>query len=46
MGAFAALAADTEGLIAPEAPPEPPPFAELVVEALPADEATSRSGAS
>ena len=46
MGAFAALAADTEGLIAPEAPPEPPPFAELVVEALPADEVTSRSGAS
>ena len=39
MGAFAALAADAEGLIAPEAPPEPPPRAELVVEALPADEA-------
>ena len=38
MGAFAALAADAEGLIAPEAPPEPPPRAELVVEALPADE--------
>ena len=46
MGALAALAADTEGLIAPEAPPEPPPSAELVVEALPADEVTSRSGAS
>ena len=39
MGAFAALAADAEGLIAPAAPPEPPPRAELVVEALPADEA-------
>ena len=39
MGAFAALAADAEGLIAPEAPPEPRPRAELVVEALPADEA-------
>jgi hypothetical protein len=40
MGAFAALAADAEGLIEPESPPEPPPSAELVVEALPADEVT------
>jgi len=38
MGAFAALAADAEGLIAPEAPPEPAPVAELVVEALPVEE--------
>jgi hypothetical protein len=38
MGAFAALAADAEGLIAPEPPPEPPPVAELVVEALPVDD--------
>jgi hypothetical protein len=38
MGALAALAADAEGLIEPPAPPEPPPVAELVVEALPADE--------
>ena len=38
MGAFAALAADAEGLIEPEAPPEPPPAAELVVEALPVAE--------
>jgi len=38
-GWLAALAADAEGLIAPAAPPEPPPRAELVVEALPADEA-------
>jgi hypothetical protein len=40
MGAFAALAADAEGLIEPESAPEPPPSAELVVEALPADEVT------
>ena len=39
MGALAALAADAEGLIEPPAPPEPPPMAELVVEALPVDEA-------
>ncbi|HYY53508.1 MAG TPA: hypothetical protein VE755_11575 [Myxococcales bacterium] len=38
MGAFAALAADAEGLIEPEAPPEPPPVAELVVDALPVDD--------
>ena len=38
MGAFAALAADAEGLIAPEAPPEPAPVAELVVEALTVEE--------
>ena len=38
MGALAALAADAEGLIEPGAPPEPPPTAELVVEALPAEE--------
>jgi len=37
MGALAALAADAEGLIEPQAPPEPPP-AELVVDAIPADE--------
>ena len=40
MGALAALAADAEGLIEPQAPPEPPPVAELVVEALPADDLT------
>jgi len=41
MGALAALAADAEGLIPPQAPPEPPPpVAELVVEALPADDVT------
>jgi hypothetical protein len=39
MGAFAALAADAEGLIAPEPPPEPPPVAELVIDALPAEDA-------
>ncbi len=38
MGAFAALAAGAEGLIAPEAPPEPAPVAELVVEALTVEE--------
>jgi hypothetical protein len=38
MGALAALAADAEGLIEPPAPPEPPPSAELVVEAIPVDE--------
>jgi hypothetical protein len=38
MGALAALVADAEGLIEPQAPPEPPPVAELVVEALPADD--------
>jgi hypothetical protein len=38
MAAFAAVAADMEGLIAPEAPPQPPPTAEIVVEALPAGE--------
>ena len=38
MGAFAALAADAEGLIAPQTPPEPPPVAELVVEALPVED--------
>jgi hypothetical protein len=38
MGAFAALAADAEGLIAAEAPPQAPPVAELVVEALPVEE--------
>jgi len=39
MGALAAVAADVEGLIEPPAPQEPPPVAELVVEALPADDA-------
>jgi len=39
MGALAAVAADLEGLIEPPAPQEPPPVAELVVEALPADDA-------
>jgi hypothetical protein len=38
MAALAALAADAEGLIEPPAPPEPAPMAELVVEALPAEE--------
>ena len=38
MAALAALAADAEGLIEPQAPPEPP-SAELVVDAIPADEA-------
>jgi hypothetical protein len=38
MGALAALAADAEGLIEPPAPPEPPPAAELVVDAIPADD--------
>jgi hypothetical protein len=38
MGALAALAADAEGLIEPPAAPQPTPVAELVVEALPAEE--------
>jgi hypothetical protein len=38
MGALAALVADAEGLIEPPAPLEPPPVAELVVEALPAED--------
>ena len=37
MGALAAIALDAEGLIEPPAPPEPPPMAEPVIEALPAD---------
>jgi len=39
MGALAAIVADAEGLIEPPTPAEPPPVADLVVEALPADEA-------
>jgi hypothetical protein len=39
MGALAALAADAEGLIEAPAPPEAPPAAELVVDAIPVDEA-------
>jgi len=38
MGALAALAADAEGLIEPPAAPQPTPVAELVVEALPAED--------
>jgi hypothetical protein len=38
MGALAALAADAEGLIEAPAPPEPPPTAELVVDAIPVDD--------
>lgn len=39
MGALAALAADAEGLIEPPAPPQPSPAAELVVDAIRADDA-------
>jgi hypothetical protein len=38
MGALAALAADAEGLIEPPAAPQPTPVADLVVEALPAED--------
>lgn len=39
MAALGALAADAEGLIGPPVSPEPAPVAELVVEALPVEEA-------
>jgi hypothetical protein len=42
MGALAALAADAEGLIDPREP-EPPPIAEVVVEALPVDDSLNLS---